>query len=95
MRLALRQQLGVASSHAFGECERNARPRGLRRIAPSSSSDAQFSRGRIVQLRQVEAEFGPLLARRQAVAREGVDVRRIRVVGRRIASVHVTAARTA
>jgi hypothetical protein len=34
---------------------------------------------RIVQLRQVEAELGPLLARRQAVARESIDVRRVSV----------------
>jgi hypothetical protein len=38
---------------------------------------------RIVQLRQIEAELRPLLARRQPVARESVDVSRVGVAHRR------------
>ena len=47
-----------------------------RSTARSSSSTAQLSRVRIAQFRQVEDRVGPLVARRQVIARERVDVRR-------------------
>ena len=87
------EQLEVAPATALG-VQRNARSMAFENRVVEQHRCAVQTR-RIVQLRQIEAEFGPLLARRQAVAREGIDVRRIRVVGRRMASVHVTAARTA
>ena len=43
--------------------------------APSRSCDGGVQALRIAELRQLEDELGPLLARRQVVARERVDVR--------------------
>ena len=71
------EQVGVGPAHAGrprrSRCGRPSRARSRGRAAPS----AQFSRSGYRELRQLENEFGPGSARRQVVARERVDVRRV------------------
>ena len=76
MRLTSRQQLRVGPGASRPRATMAVRAPQPRSTARSSSSAPQLIRVRILQLRQLEQQLRPCVARRQVVARERVDVRR-------------------
>ena len=73
--IRLRQQLGVAAL-SVGRAQRDPLAVAARQRAVEQLDGAVHAR-RISELRQLEQELRPLLARRKVVARERVEMRRV------------------